>query len=207
MIRGWITGRMLDLIPAPTPDDGFSIRTEQGLAYFPWPTVKGTLSTTGSPVSWLPALLETIPLAFALFTVDESVLDAYDELYLLGQTDRSAAKNRNPARNYQQHPGIEITEFIDHGAARDTEPAVLDERFAPQESNIASPEEERKQRLLNYLAQFQRTLEDHIETDLNQSNIWKVPDGMGLFAEISACAQEMINTINQVDTVSPGEVG
>lgn len=206
MIRGWITGRMLDLIPTPSHEAGFSIRREQGLAEFPWPTVRGHISTTGSPVSWLPALLESIPLAFARFTTESTVLDAYDELYLLGQSDRSGAKAGSPSADYQ-HPGIELTEFIEHGAAQNTEPAVLDERFASKEPNISSPEEDRKQRLLSYMDQFQGTLKKHTDIDISQSNIWQVPDGIGLFDEINACAQEMINSINRVDTASPGEVG
>ena len=206
MIRGWITGRMLDLIPNPSPEDGFSIRTEQGLASFPWPTVKGFIPTTGSPVSWLPALLESIPLAFALFATKPTELDAYDELYLLGQTDRSGAETGTPTRDYQ-YPGIEISEFIENGAAQNTEPVVLEERFAPREANISSPVEDRKQRLLIYLGEFQRNLQEKTDIDVNRSNIWQVPDGIGIFEEVIACAQEMINTINRIDTASPGEVG
>ena len=206
MIRGWITGRMLGLIPDPSHEEGFSIRTEEGEARFPWPLVQGHGLPSSGKVSWLPALLESIPLAFALYSTEPNIIDAYDEMYLLGQPDRLGAAAGNPGADYQR-PGMEIEKFIRQGDTQGMDPDVLKEAFAPSNPNVSSPEEDRKQRLLTYLQNFQNTLKKRVETGVNQSNIWTVEDGSELFVRIIDCAQEMINAITRFGTASDEEVG
>ena len=194
MIRGWATGRMLGLVPDGTPEQGFSIKTEQGEARFPWPTVRGQIPTASGKVSWLPALLESIPLAFARYSTEPTILDAYDEIYLLGQTDRAGAAAGNPGNDYHR-PGIEVEKFIRSGELHSRDAAVLEEKYAPSNAGASSPEEERKQRVLNYLQEFMDTLRRKTEGGVHQSNIWDLPDGVDLFSEVIDATEQMIHAV------------
>ena len=110
MIRGWFTARILGLIPDPDTTTGFKIFRAPPLepARFPWPLLDG-MSVEGS-MSYLPRLLESLVLGFALFPSDRGSLTGYDELYLLGQADRAHRQ-----RSYGS-PAAEIRHWIVNGA-------------------------------------------------------------------------------------------
>ena len=195
MARGWVTGRMLGLVPDPTHDQGFTVETDRGQAAFPWPTIRGRIPTSPSDgISWLPALLESIPLGFARYSTDSTVLDAYDELYLLGQSDRLGAAAGNPNGDYVR-PGTEIEKFIRTGETNGISPSVLKDNFTPSNPDHSSPEEERKQRVLLFLEKFATTLKKHEDIGVTQNNIWDLPQGIDLFEEIIEATEEMSHAV------------
>lgn len=94
MIKGWFTARMLGAIPDPD-DKGFRIGydtyTAEGVktARFVWPLLRSgalgpALVRPTHKAEWLPALLESLGLAYALYPTDPGALDGYDALYGYG---------------------------------------------------------------------------------------------------------------------------
>lgn len=91
MISGWFVGRLLGRISDPDPVTGFSIAYmgDNGprTAPFPWPLLPAgrlDLSSRSHRNQWLPALLESIGLAYVLFATEPDILVGYDKMYLLG---------------------------------------------------------------------------------------------------------------------------
>lgn len=94
MIRGWIVGRLLGRISDPDPANGFRIAyVDENLgqtahAVFPWPLLhwgrQAFLADVSMTREWLPALLESLGIGFALFESQPEILRGYDELYNLG---------------------------------------------------------------------------------------------------------------------------
>jgi hypothetical protein len=98
MISGWFVGRLLGRISDPNPETGFHIAyphpTGPRTANFPWPLLPSGAVNIASPASkrqWLPALLESIGLAYALLATEPDILDGYDRMYALG--DGEALEN------------------------------------------------------------------------------------------------------------------
>jgi hypothetical protein len=90
MMKGWIVGRLLGIISKPN-DDGVVIAHAQSdrdeSSRFIWPTLAHShipqLHENTKAV--LPAMLESIGLAYVLHATNSSLLNAYDELYKLGR--------------------------------------------------------------------------------------------------------------------------
>ena len=98
MISGWFVGRLLGRISDPDPEVGFRIAyphpTGARTAMFPWPLLPAGAFNVASPASkrsWLPALLESIGLAYAVLATEPEILDGYDHMYRLG--DGEALEN------------------------------------------------------------------------------------------------------------------
>lgn len=90
MIKGWFLGRAFGLIDNPTSSDGFSIGSPRGTKKFPWPLLRcghldDRLANKTHQWDWLPAVLESLGLAYMLVPTEPDVLDAYDELFVLGR--------------------------------------------------------------------------------------------------------------------------
>lgn len=95
MVKGWFAGRMLGIIPNPSATDGFTIGDldsigQPTMARFPWPLLRcgaaeNTLVTQSRRLEWLPAILESLGLAFTLLPTEPRVLDAYNRLYRIGR--------------------------------------------------------------------------------------------------------------------------
>ncbi len=94
MIRGWVVGRLLGRISDPDPARGFRIAFvddtlgRPASAGFPWPLLhwgrQAFLADRSMVRDWLPALLETLGIGYALFESQPDILRGYDELYKLG---------------------------------------------------------------------------------------------------------------------------
>lgn len=94
LIRGWIIGRLLGRISDPDPAEGFRIAYvdetlgQTAHAGFPWPLLhwgrQAFISDRSMLREWLPALLESLGIGFALFESQPGILQGYDELYNLG---------------------------------------------------------------------------------------------------------------------------
>lgn len=93
-IRGWFVGRMLGLIPDPDETNGFRISYLDDIgtvktAAFPWPLIRcgqwgNTLASPIHRLEWLPAILESLTLAYTLYPTNPSILEAYDHLFHYG---------------------------------------------------------------------------------------------------------------------------
>lgn len=91
MIAGWFVGRLLGRISDPDPQVGFEIayKDEVGikLARFPWPLLRSGSLSLASPESknqWLPAILESLGLAYVMYATEPELVVAYDEMFRLG---------------------------------------------------------------------------------------------------------------------------
>jgi len=90
MIKGWIVGRLLGVISKPS-SNGVQIAHAQAdrtdASAFLWPTLAHShipqLHENTKAV--LPALLESVGLAYVLHSTDSDVLEAYEQLYKLGR--------------------------------------------------------------------------------------------------------------------------
>jgi hypothetical protein len=98
MIAGWFVGRLLGRISDPQPETGFTIAYPGDIApenaQFPWPLLSAGSMNLSSPAhrnQWLPALLESIGLAYMLLATEPDILEGYDQMYLLG--DGEALEN------------------------------------------------------------------------------------------------------------------
>lgn len=94
MISGWFVGRLLGRISDPDPSSGFLIACSasegERSIQFPWPPLSLSGPQLALPENkpyWLPSLLECITLAFALLPEEPQLVDAFDELYRLGDGD------------------------------------------------------------------------------------------------------------------------
>jgi hypothetical protein len=192
MIRGWITGRMLGLIQAPTEESGFAITSwlSDEESRFPWPLVRGHIDTgKASAVSWLPWLLESLPLGFARYATEPTILDGYDELYLLGQTNRTSATKGSPSDDYPEM-SYEITQFIENGVPEGSNSPALSLSL-DSDLEALTPHEKRRSQLMQYLTKFQETLQKQLANDISGEHIWEVKSGYDLFEDIIKEAQTL----------------
>jgi hypothetical protein len=201
MIRGWITGRMLGLIPDPDETEGFVVRRAgRDDAVFPWPPLHGPIdtSTHDRMTSWLPWLLESLPLGFALVPNQPNILEGYDELYLLGQRSRLDAQNGNPQEQYD--PSVEVVDFIDNDTTAGGEAQSIVQGDDPQS---------RQTNVIDYLERFRGTLQKRIDERGRPTaeTLWTYPDGFDLFPKIVAQCTEMIDAIKAFDPGQKGDVG
>ena len=101
IIRGWFVGRLLGLVTDPTSSSGPHIHTRdefgrERIAAFPWPLLRhgrtAQLADGYHKHEWLPALLEQLPMSMMMLSQDEHALDAYEEMFRLGQRAESETK-------------------------------------------------------------------------------------------------------------------
>jgi hypothetical protein len=188
MIRGWGIGRILGMIPDPTRDNGFAIARSQGDACFPWPLLCGDgIVDPLNVVSWLPMVLESLPIAFAMYPLDTASLDAYDELYLLGQTQRN-----NPGPHYSRI-GEELKTWIDSGLVSAPSPNP------PMVSG--SDASERRTGVVEMLHLFSATLHERLAEFPNRpddqflkSKFFTLPAGFELFDRIAKVYEDLSRT-------------
>lgn len=90
MTKGWIVGRLLGIISKPDADGiqiGHAQSDRSDLSQFLWPTLAHShipqLHDNSKAI--LPAILESVGLAYILHATDSSILDAYEQLYKLGR--------------------------------------------------------------------------------------------------------------------------
>jgi hypothetical protein len=209
MIRGWVTGRMLGLIPNPTDESGFSISADRLEHDFPWPLIQGNCDTNpGSMISWLPLILETLPLAFARLATEPTILDAYNELYLLGQSNSNAARNNTPLEDYPE-PTESIVTYIRKGQIDGSEtPQAL--RSQLDSSDASLPEEERRRgALAGYLDAFIATLERKIADagKVTLESQWELRAGFDLFPKIVDAARELHDAVVALGIAGQDDVG
>ena len=107
IVRGWFVGRLLGLVTDPTSSSAPHIHTRdefgrERIAAFPWPLLRhgrtSQLADEYHKHEWLPALLEQLPMSMMMLSQDEHALDAYEEIFRLGQRAES-----------------EIKQFVTHG--------------------------------------------------------------------------------------------
>ena len=90
MTKGWIVGRLLGIISKPNAE-GVQIAHSQDSrsesSRFIWPTLAHSHMPQlhQNTKAILPAMLESVGLAYILHATDSNVLDAYEELYELGR--------------------------------------------------------------------------------------------------------------------------
>lgn len=90
MMKGWIVGRLLGIISKPN-ENGVMIAHAQSdrneSSRFLWPTLAHSHlpQLHENTKAILPAMLESIGLAYVLHATNSSLLDAYDQLYKLGR--------------------------------------------------------------------------------------------------------------------------
>lgn len=187
MIRGWIVGRLLARISDPDPAKGFRIAfndetlgkpAETG---FPWPLLhwgrQAFIADRSMVRDWLPALLETLGIGFALFESQPDVLRGYDELYKMGGS---------PA----------LLQWIRTG---DAGPQVDGAKRQLHGDDEAS----RLSNTIETLQQFARPYEDDMKnTRLVQhpSEFFSVRYGFDLYDRIVAQADALIQGVASVDT-------
>lgn len=94
MISGWFVGRLLGRISNPDPEVGFQIAYQHAagpkIARFPWPLLASGAFNVASPNAkhkWLPAILESLGLAYSLLATEPDILEGYDQLFKLGDGD------------------------------------------------------------------------------------------------------------------------
>ncbi len=101
IVRGWFVGRLLGLVTNPTESTGPRIHTRdefgrERISAFPWPLLRhGRTAQLGDgyyKYEWLPAILEQIPLSMMMLSQDEHALDAYEDIFRLGQRAESEMK-------------------------------------------------------------------------------------------------------------------
>jgi|GEM_PF-1294330 len=86
MIRGWFVGRMFGLVPNPSRGQPFNVLSESGECLrFPSQLLrKVETDPEFGGTSWLPLLLESLPVAMILYGYDQQYVQAYDRLFELG---------------------------------------------------------------------------------------------------------------------------
>jgi hypothetical protein len=194
MIRGYLSGRMLGLIPDPTPEDGFSIaRAQTSQARFPWPLLCGEGIASGSKrVSWLPMILESLPLAFAMFAMEQNSVDAYEELFLLGQSNR-----RQPGPHYESI-SQELERWISEGA-------VIGGQVAPQVTGATATE--RRENLIIVINEYVTTLDKKVtryplksaSPDFVNNEFFTLPEGFDLFPHMKAVYEDLAKSVARFD--------
>jgi len=215
MIRGWYIGRFLGLIPDPTPNNGFEISTVRmptksngdsdvatmhGVEAFPWPLLRGRIDTgSHSVTAWLPAILESLSLAFALFPGNQSIIQGYEELYLLGQTNRELAAAGQPMR--YTSVGAELGHWLTDGSAS---------CFNVNPQDHADNPTSRKAKAIACFKSYQGSVEKKNANDLqfDPDHFWNQPFGSDLFPEIiHVLRSELIPAIESWTEVDDAERG
>ena len=138
-------------------------------------------------LSWLPWVLESLPLALVQVPSKPTAADPYDELFLLGQADRNQAMQGNPPQGGL--PGG-LKQWIRTGET------------SPHAVHISGDTwEERKDSLLVFLRHAQKYLADATESDgpPAASNIWSRDFGSELFGQILGSYKELIEETEKYD--------
>ena len=178
MIKGWFLGRAFGLIDNPSVSDGFSIGSPRGRKRFPWPLLRcghldQGLANQTHQWDWLPAILETLGLAYMLVPTEPGVLDAYDELFLLG---RDGEVHMDKWMSSGTIDGAICNPRVPHSGANETTFDALHSALVKNKKAIA---------------------ERHAGTNLSAdaSEFFRVDFGHALYPNIVAALSELISEI------------
>lgn len=183
LVKGWFVGRMMGVIPDPTESDGFSISYMNEIgqaerARFPWPLLRNgkwgkALAAGPNRREWLPALLESVGLAYTLFPTEPGILAGYEQMYIIGASP------------------VRVQDWLRTGS----DPAAV----APPQAKGGTPDE-RREDALRKLEKTKKEYHDELGTRYSSepASFFGRPYGLSLFPDIVGVLEGLIEEVSSI---------